>query len=177
MRGATLDARDTTPQPFSEILGMLQDFPAVSVEDRGVPTWQTRRLLERGIRNARCILGQWSHDRSGRGYSIAIYDRNGVWWVAEFQGGRGELNYPGAWFRFHAGGLRYCHNRRTALHPSTPLTSEMLKKIERLHRESEAGQAKMLAAPLGLAAAAQRYSLSLVAWLRGLPPKTSRTHV
>ena len=48
----------------------------------------------------------------GVGHSIAIYERNDVGWVAEFRDGRGEFMYAGAWFRFHAGGLRYCYNRR-----------------------------------------------------------------
>jgi len=69
----------------------------------------------------------------GTGHTIAIYKRNGVCWVAEFRDGRGERDYAGSWFRFHAGGLRYCHNRRrAALESSTPLTPEMLEKIERL---------------------------------------------
>ncbi|HVO89901.1 MAG TPA: hypothetical protein VMV45_15275, partial [Casimicrobiaceae bacterium] len=73
----------------------------------------------------------------GGGHRIAIYERNGASWVAEFGGGRGEAMFAGAWFRFHAGGLRFCHNRRAALQRSMPLTAEMLEKIEQLHAESD----------------------------------------
>jgi len=109
------------------------------------------------------------------GHTIAIYKRNGVCWVAEFRDGRGELDYAGSWFRFHAGGLRYCHNRRrTALQSSTPLTSEMLENIERLHVASDACQERMLAVPRTLAAAARRYWINVISRLRGRAVKISQ---
>src|SRR5689334_7401053 len=72
----------------------------------------------------------------GVGHSIAIYERNAGYYVAEFRDGGARLEYAGSWFRFHAGGLRYCHNRRAALRSSAPLIPEILQKIERLHAES-----------------------------------------
>jgi hypothetical protein len=111
----------------------------------------------------------------GAEHSIAIYERNGVCWVAEFCDGHGTLEYANSWFRFHAGGLRYCHNGRATLRFSAPLTPEMLQKIDRLHAESDARQERMLAVPRTIAAAAQRWAISLVSSLRGRESKTSQT--
>jgi hypothetical protein len=107
--------------------------------------------------------------------SIAIYDRNGVWWVAEFCNGRGRLEYANSWFRFYAGGLRNCHNGRASLKFSTPLTPEMLDKIERLHAESDARQQRMLAAPGIVVAAARRWAISLMSHLHGRESKIGQT--
>lgn len=78
----------------------------------------------------------------GRGgaHSIAIYERNGVSWVAEFRDGRGELMNANTWFYFHAERLGYW-NRRQAYKSVQPLTVSMLEEIERLHREKEAREA------------------------------------
>jgi hypothetical protein len=111
----------------------------------------------------------------GAGHSIAIYVRNRDGYVAEFRYGRAELMHAGTWFRFHAGGLRYCHNRRTAFQSSMPLTPEMLEKVERLHRESEARQAMMQAVPRNAAAAAQQFCISVISRLRGRASKISQT--
>ena len=114
----------------------------------------------------------------GPGHSIAIYERNGAGWVAEFRDGRGEVMHAGTWFRFHAGGLRYCHNRRTprtALESATPLTPTMLERIERLHRDSEAREERMLAVPRTIAAAVQRYWISAMSRIRGGASKVSQT--
>lgn len=112
----------------------------------------------------------------GAGHSIAIYERNRYFYVAEFRDGHGELMSAATWFHFHAGGLRYCHNRRrSVLESSMPLTPEMLVIIERLHRESEARQERMLAAPWTVAAAALRYLVSAMSRLRGSMSKTSQT--
>jgi hypothetical protein len=108
----------------------------------------------------------------GTGYAIAIYERNGVCWVAEFYDGRGEFDYAGAWFRFYAGRLRAA---RIALKSPTPLTPEMLEKIERLHRASEAREERLLALPRAVAAAAQRWTISLVSHLRGRESKIGQT--
>lgn len=101
----------------------------------------------------------------GPRHSIALHERNGHWWAAEFRDGHGELIYAGAWFRFHAGGLRYCHNGRAAVPSSAPLTPDMLEKIERLHRESEAREERMMAVPRAIAAAAQRYANNVLSRL------------
>jgi hypothetical protein len=102
----------------------------------------------------------------GVGHSIAIYERNREYYVAEFRDGGARLEYAGSWFRFHAGGLRYCHNRRADLRSSVPLTPEILVKIERLHAESDARQERMLAVPRTVAAAARRYWINVISRLR-----------
>ena len=111
----------------------------------------------------------------GAGHSIAIYERNGFSHVAEFRDGRGEFTYAGAWFRSYAGGLRYCHNRRSDFQRSMPLTPEMLQKIERLHAESEASEDRMLAVPGNVATIVKRCLSSLVSWTHSVASKTSRT--
>jgi hypothetical protein len=111
----------------------------------------------------------------GAGRAIAIYERNGNCWVAEFRDGRGELHYAATWFRFHAGGLRYCHTRRAGLQSSAPLTPEMLDKIERLHRENETRRESVPAVPRTVAAAARRYWINVMSRLRGSAAKTSQT--
>ena len=102
----------------------------------------------------------------GTGHSIAIYERNGEGFVAEFRDGHGSLEYAGSWFRFHAGALR-CSKGRAALQSSMPLTPEVLERIERLHAASEARQKRMLAVPRNVAAAALRYWASMMSRLRG----------
>ena len=106
------------------------------------------------------------------GHSIAIYERSRVGWVAEFRDGRGEFMYAGTWFRFHSGALRAA---RTALESATPLTPEMLERIEGLHRESEAREQRMLAVPRSAAAAARRYWIKVISGLRGSASKIVQT--
>ena len=43
----------------------------------------------------------------GVDHSIAIYERNGECYVAEFRDGCGSLEDASSWFRFHAGVLRW----------------------------------------------------------------------
>ena len=74
---------------------------------------------------------------AGSAESIAIYERNGVSWVAEFREGHGELMNANTWFYFHAERLGYWHQRH-ANRSAKPLPAEMLEEIERLHREKEA---------------------------------------
>lgn len=76
----------------------------------------------------------------GGAHAIAIYERNGASWVAEFRDGRGALMNANTWFYFHAERLGYW-NRRQAYKSVQPLTPSMLEEIERLHRESEAREA------------------------------------
>jgi hypothetical protein len=110
----------------------------------------------------------------GAGHSIAIHERNGEGFVAEFRDGRGELSYAGSWFRFNAGALR-CLRGRAALRCYTPLTAEMLQNIERLHAEREARQERMLAVPRTVAAAARRYWINVISRLHGHAAKISQT--
>ena len=76
----------------------------------------------------------------GRGgaHSIAIYERNGVSWVAEFRGDdHGELMNANTWFYFHAERLGYWHQGQ-GYRSAKPLPPQMLEEIERLHREKDA---------------------------------------
>ena len=108
----------------------------------------------------------------GAGYVIATYERNGSCWVAEFRDGRGELEYAGSWFRFHAGRLRAA---RTARKYPTPMTPEMVEKIERLHRASEARQERILAVPRAVAAAAKLWAIRVMSRPRARESKISQT--
>jgi len=102
----------------------------------------------------------------GVDHSIAIYERNGECYVAEFRDGYGSLEDASSWFRFRAGVLRWGQGR-AALQSSIPLNSEMLEQIERLHAASDARQARMLAVPASVAAAARRYWSNAMSHLRG----------
>jgi hypothetical protein len=70
--------------------------------------------------------------RLSEGYEIAIYLRDGVPYLAEFQGGRGELHTVGAWFSLHHRGTAL---RRVGVEPA-PIPPVVAVRIERLHREA-----------------------------------------
>jgi hypothetical protein len=106
----------------------------------------------------------------GAGHSIAIYERNREWCVAEFRHGSGEFMAAGAWFRFRAEPLRYSHGGRAAL----PLSPEMLEQIEQLHRQGEAGQETALALPRQASINGRRWVLTLQSWARGIASRASR---
>jgi hypothetical protein len=97
----------------------------------------------------------------GVGHSIAIHERNGEGFVAEFRDGLGELSHAGSWFRFNAGALQSLRGR-AALRCYTPLTAKMLQNIERLHAEREAREERMRAVPRTVAAAARRYCINVM---------------
>jgi len=100
------------------------------------------------------------------GHSIAIYERNRECYVAEFRNGAGRLEPACSWFRFHAGALRW-PRERAAPQSYLPLSPEMLRKIERLHAESEAREDRILAVPRIVAAAARRHWIKVISRLRG----------
>lgn len=108
------------------------------------------------------------------GHEIAIYTRDGVFWVAEFKDGRGELFNAGTFFRFHAAALRYS-NRAYALASasSTAVTAEVLERIERLHQQLEARDARMLDASMALVARVMRCCRGLTL-IFGAGPRKSR---
>jgi hypothetical protein len=93
----------------------------------------------------------------GEGHEVAIYTRDGMCWVAEFKDGRGELFNAGTFFRFHAGVLRYSHRPyAVACASATVLTPEALERIERLHQQLEARDARMLGAGMAIVASVMR---------------------
>lgn len=94
----------------------------------------------------------------GSTHWIAMYDRQGASWVAEFRDGRGEVTNANLWYHFHAGRLRNWRNvaRR-------PLAPDMLEAIERLH---DARESWLFAWPgrqrkTSLAEAARRFGRAL----------------
>ena len=127
---------------------------------------------ESEVRTAPSISGHMI--TPGPGHSIAIYERSGERYVAEFRDGYGEFESADTWFRFRSGVLRYCPNGRAALESPMPLTPEMLQKIERLHAASEARQERMLAVPQAVATAARRCLVSVMSRLRGRAAKAGQ---
>jgi hypothetical protein len=61
---------------------------------------------------------------------IAIYQRDGVAWIADFRSGRGELFTVGEWFALNG---RSSLLRRAGLEPVAPLPARVIEGIERLH--------------------------------------------
>jgi len=84
--------------------------------------------------------------RLGEEREIAIYRRDGVAWIADFRGGRGELFTVGEWFALNGRGSLL---RRAGLASIAPLPADVIERIERLHGAEDR-------APLAV----------LVAWLR-----------
>lgn len=89
--------------------------------------------------------------------TIAIYRWDDLSWVAHFRDGRGQLSDAATWFRVHAGWLRSCRvGSLAALETVTTLTPEMIEKIGRLHRQTEAQQARRATVSLAAIAAPGR---------------------
>lgn len=109
----------------------------------------------------------------GVGRLIAVYERDGERYVAEFRDGSGELEKANSWFRVHAPALRYPNGRIELL--SAALPPEIVEKIERLHVQSEARRERILAVPRNVAAMVRRYLLRLKPWTRRFAYKTRRT--
>src|SRR4249919_3907612 len=68
--------------------------------------------------------------RLGETRAIAIYQRGGVAWIADFRGARGELYTVGEWFALNGRGSAL---RRAGLPAEAPLPAEVIERIERLH--------------------------------------------
>jgi len=101
---------------------------------------------------------------------IAIYRWDDLSWVAHFRDGYGELSDATTWFRVHAGWLRSCCvGSVAALETVTTLTQEMIEKIGRLHRQTEAEQArragKSLAAIAAIGRACEKVAPGLHGWI------------
>ncbi|HUL92400.1 MAG TPA: hypothetical protein VLV56_08610 [Burkholderiales bacterium] len=87
--------------------------------------------------------------RLGETRAIAIYQRGGAAWVADFRGDRGELFSASTWFALNG---RWSLLRRAGLGsiaPVAPLPAEVIERIERLHRAEERDPLAALAAWLG----------------------------
>jgi hypothetical protein len=89
------------------------------------------------VNSASVVQGQYM--RLSARHAIAVYLRDGMHWVAEFNDGHIELTDATTWFGFHAGALRYSHaHRAAALESATALPKEVLDEIERLHQRLDA---------------------------------------
>lgn len=76
--------------------------------------------------------------RLGDQREIAIYLRDGMAWVAEFQNGRASVSTAGHWFSANQGGRVL---RQMELASIAPLPDEVIERIERLHqRLAQAGR-------------------------------------
>jgi hypothetical protein len=83
--------------------------------------------------------------RLGETREIAIYQRDGVAWVADFRGGRGELFTVGEWFALNGRGSVL---RRAGLASIVPLPARLVERIERLHGAEDRVPLAALAARL-----------------------------
>ena len=98
--------------------------------------------------------------------TIAIYRWNDLSWVAHFRDGYGELSDAATWFRVHAGLLRSCRvGSMAALETVELLTPEMVARIARLHRLTDAQRASRAGAATSLAAVFRRACSTMAATL------------
>ena len=67
---------------------------------------------------------------------VAIFLRDGALWVADFVDGHGVLIDAMTWFRFFNCGASAAPQarRRMVLESATPLSEELVERIERLHK-------------------------------------------
>jgi hypothetical protein len=108
----------------------------------------------------------------GEGHEVAIYTRDGVFWVAEFTDGHSELLNAATFFRFHAGALRYSNRRHAAaLESAAALTPEVLERIERLHQQLDAQDARILSATVAVVASVMRCCRGLMLKIRSRTAK------
>ena len=108
----------------------------------------------------------------GEGHEVAIYTRDGAFWVAEFKDGRGELLNAATFFRFHAGVLRYRNRRHAAtLESAMTLTPELLERIEGLHQQFDAHNARILDVSVAVVAAVMRCCRRLALMIRSRTAK------
>jgi hypothetical protein len=85
----------------------------------------------------RSIQGQLL--RSSERREAAIFLRDGALWVADFIDSQGDIVDAITWFRFNCGSISTSHARRRMVHESaTPLSEELVARIERLPRPPSA---------------------------------------
>ena len=77
---------------------------------------------------------------------IAIYRRDGVAWVADFRGVRGELFTAGEWFTLNGRGSLLRRPRSDSIEP---LPAHAIGRIERLHDAEDWTSLSTLLARLG----------------------------
>jgi len=68
-------------------------------------------------------------------HAVAIYLRRGSIWVADFIDNQGVIVDANTWFRFNCGTLANAQAmRRMKIESAMPLSSEVIDRIEALHR-------------------------------------------
>ena len=104
--------------------------------------------------------------RLGEEREVAIYQRDGVAWVADFRGGRGELFTVGEWIALNGRGSVL---RRVGLDSIATLPARLVERIERLHSAEDRAPLAALAARLrnGLARFCHEFSFR--------PPRMQRS--
>lgn len=75
--------------------------------------------------------------RLGERREVAIYLRDGIAWVAEFNNGRASLCTPGEWYSSSGGRALIQAQRRDAVETISPLPAGVVQRIESLHRHME----------------------------------------
>jgi hypothetical protein len=72
---------------------------------------------------------------------VAIFLRDGALWVADFIDGDGALMDAITWFRYFNCGAQATADarRRLTLESATPLSEDLVERIERLHRSENIG--------------------------------------
>ena len=90
-----------------------------------------KRLLDR--EGSGPLHGQLLRQSERR--EVAIFLRDGVLWVADFIDGQGELIEATTWFRFHCAAFSTRQARsRMVRESATPLSADLVQRIERLPR-------------------------------------------
>ena len=110
--------------------------------------------------------------RLGEEREIAIYQRDGVAWIADFRGGRGELFTAGEWFALNGRGSVL---RRVDLDSIAPLPARLIERIERLHGAEDRARLAALAARLRNGLARFCHELSCRAPAGALSPRMQRS--
>lgn len=77
------------------------------------------------------IQGSLLRPRGGR--EVAIYLRDGVPWIAEFQDGSDQVFAASEWMSVDGRKLAYAQ-RRGELESESPIPADVMVRIERLHR-------------------------------------------
>ena len=110
--------------------------------------------------------------RLGNEREIAIYRRNGVAWIADLRGGRGELFTAGEWFALNGrGGVL----RRAGLDSIVPLPARLIESIERLHGAEDRAPLAALGARLRDGLARFSWALSCRTPTGALSPRRQRS--
>ena len=110
--------------------------------------------------------------RLGETREIAIYQRGGIAWVADFRGARAELYTAGEWFTLIGRGSLL---RRAGLASIAPLPADVIERIERLHAAEDRAPLAAMATRLLDRLARVCHEFSSRATAGALSPRTQRS--